>query len=394
MPFRNDLPGVSRDCFLYRNRRPFDSGVFRMDLQWFASAEDEGRTFDATEVKKRKSREEGKVAKSADMVSAVVLLACVVTIFISGGYMMKIMLDTCRFYFSNITEWNAVFSLKPYGFMTLQFVKAVIPLFLISVAVALLTNIGQVGFFVTGKPLVPKADRIFPKWDRLKNAMFSRQAAFNLMKTFVKVVCISGIAVANVFLYWPEFVQAIRYPLENGLHSVFTVSVLIAVEAALFLLAFSIPDWFFQRKQYEEELKMTLTEFRDELKETEGNPMVKQKIREQHDRLLAGDIEGAVKEADVVITNPTHFACVLAYDPQKDQAPRLVLKGADFNALTIKKVAKKFNVPIVENKPLARSIYANVKQGETVPPSFHEALVGIYRYFVYKYANAGAEGVG
>lgn len=122
--------------------------------------------------------------------------------------------------------------------------------------------------------------------------------------------------------------------------------------------------------------------------------MVKQKIREQHDRLLAGDIEGAVKEADVVITNPTHFACVLAYDPQKDQAPRLVLKGADFNALTIKKVAKKFNVPIVENKPLARSIYANVKQGETVPPSFHEALVGIYRYFVYKYANAGAEGVG
>ena len=385
MPFRNDLPGMSRDCFLYRNRRPFDSGGFRMDLQWFASAEDEGRTFDATEVKKRKSREEGKVAKSADMVSAVVLLACVVTIFISGGYMMKIMLDTCRFYFSNITEWNAVFSLKPYGFMTLQFVKAVVPLFLISVAAALLTNIGQVGFFVTGKPLVPKADRILPKWDRLKNAMFSRQAAFNLMKTFVKV---------NVFLYWPEFVQAIRYPLEDGLYSVFTVSVLIAVEAALFLLAFSIPDWFFQKKQYEEELKMTLTEFRDELKETEGNPMVKQKIREQHDRLLAGDIEGAVKEADVVITNPTHFACVLAYDPQKDQAPRLVLKGADFNALTIRKVAKKFDIPIVENKPLARSIYANVKQGETVPPSFHEALVGIYRYFVYKYANAGAEGVG
>ena len=333
MPFRNDLPGMSRDCFLYRNRRPFDSGGFRMDLQWFASAEDEGRTFDATEVKKRKSREEGKVAKSADMVSA-------------------------------------------------------------GVAAALLTNIGQVGFFVTGKPLVPKADRILPKWDRLKNAMFSRQAAFNLMKTFVKVVCIGGIAAANVFLYWPEFVQAIRYPLEDGLYSVFTVSVLIAVEAALFLLAFSIPDWFFQKKQYEEELKMTLTEFRDELKETEGNPMVKQKIREQHDRLLAGDIEGAVKEADVVITNPTHFACVLAYDPQKDQAPRLVLKGADFNALTIRKVAKKFDIPIVENKPLARSIYANVKQGETVPPSFHEALVGIYRYFVYKYANAGAEGVG
>lgn len=364
-----------------------------IDLQWFASAEDEGRTFDATEVKKRKSREEGKVAKSSDMISAVVLLAGVVVIFLLGGYLMRVMTDTCRFYFSHITEFDTSSSLLPYGFMTVQFLRAVLPIFAVSVAVALLINIGQVGFFITGKPLIPKPDRIMPKWDRLKNAMFSRQAAFNLFKTFVKIACICGIAVFNIVLNWPNLLESIRYPLENGLASFFTVAVMISVESALFLLVFSIPDYFFQKKQYEEELKMTLTEFRDELKESEGNPAVKQKIREQHDRLIAGDIEAAVKTADVVVTNPTHFACVLAYNPERDQAPRLVLKGADFNALTIKKVAKKFDVPIVENKPLARSIYANVKQGDVVPPSFHEALVGIYRFFVRKYANGRTEEV-
>ena len=364
-----------------------------IDLQWFASAEDEGRTFDATEVKKRKSREEGKVPKSSDMISAVVLLAGVVVIFLLGGYLMRVMTDTCRFYFSHITEFDTSSSLLPYGFMTVQFLRAVLPIFAVSVAVALLINIGQVGFFITGKPLIPKPDRIMPKWDRLKNAMFSRQAAFNLFKTFVKIACICGIAVFNIVLNWPNLLESIRYPLENGLASFFTVAVMISVESALFLLVFSIPDYFFQKKQYEEELKMTLTEFRDELKESEGNPAVKQKIREQHDRLIAGDIEAAVKTADVVVTNPTHFACVLAYNPERDQAPRLVLKGADFNALTIKKVAKKFDVPIVENKPLARSIYANVKQGDVVPPSFHEALVGIYRFFVRKYANGRTEEV-
>lgn len=364
-----------------------------IDLQWFASAEDEGRTFDATEVKKRKSREEGKVAKSSDMISAVVLLAGVVVIFLLGGYLMRVMTDTCRFYFSHITEFDTSSSLLPYGFMTVQFLRAVLPIFAVSVAVALLINIGQVGFFITGKPLIPKPDRIMPKWDRLKNAMFSRQAAFNLFKTFVKIACICGITVFNIVLNWPNLLESIRYPLENGLASFFTVAVMISVESALFLLVFSIPDYFFQKKQYEEELKMTLTEFRDELKESEGNPAVKQKIREQHDRLIAGDIEAAVKAADVVVTNPTHFACVLAYNPERDQAPRLVLKGADFNALTIKKVAKKFDVPIVENKPLARSIYANVKQGDVVPPSFHEALVGIYRFFVRKYANGRTEEV-
>lgn len=371
----------------------FEIPSVAMDLQWFASAEDEGRTFDATEVKKRKSREEGKVAKSADMVSSVVLLSGVLVLFLLGSYLMRIMTETCRFYFSHITEWDISDSLRPYGFMTIQFLKAVGPVFAVGVFAALLMNIGQVGFFITGKPLVPKADRIMPKWDRLKNAVFSRQAAFNLFKTFVKIACICGIAVFNIILNWPEFVESVRYPLENGLALFFTVAVMIAVESALFLLVFSIPDYFFQKKQYEEELKMTLTEFRDELKESEGNPMVKQRIREQHDRLLAGDIEGAVKTADVVVTNPTHFACVLAYNPERDQAPRLVLKGADFNALTIKKVAKKFDVPIVENKPLARSIYANVKQGDVVPPSFHEALVGIYRFFVRKYANNRAEEV-
>lgn len=376
----------------------FDELRFRqlcsaIDLQWFASAEDEGRTFDATEVKKRKSREEGKVAKSADMVSAVVLLAGVLVIFLLGGYLMQVMLDTCRFYFSHITELDTSRSLRPFGPMLIQFLKAAVPVFAVSVTAALLINIGQVGFFITGKPLVPKPDRIMPKWDRLKNAMFSRQAAFNLFKTFVKIACICSIAVFNIILNWTDFAESIRYPLENGLSSFFTTAVMISVESALFLLVFSIPDYFFQKKQYEEELKMTLTEFRDELKESEGNPTVKQRIREQHDRLLAGDIEAAVKTADVVVTNPTHFACVLAYNPERDQAPRLVLKGADFNALTIKKVAKKFDVPIVENKPLARSIYANVKQGDVVPPSFHEALVGIYRFFVRKYANPRAEEV-
>ncbi len=374
-------------------RKRFILPYTAMDLQWFASAEDEGRTFDATEVKKRKSREEGKVAKSADMVSSVVLLAGVLVIFLLGGYLMNVMVETCRFYFSHITEWDTSGSLRPYGFMTIQFLKAVIPVFVVGVVAALLMNIGQVGFFITGKPLVPKADRIMPKWDRLKNAVFSKQAAFNLFKTFVKIACICAIAVFNIILHWPDFVSSIRYPLENGLASFFMTAVIIAIESALFLLVFSIPDYFFQKKQYEEELKMTLTEFRDELKESEGNPMVKQRIREQHDRLLAGDIEGAVKTADVVVTNPTHFACVLAYNPERDQAPRLVLKGADFNALTIKKVAKKFEIPIVENKPLARSIYANVKQGDVVPPSFHEALVGIYRFFVRKYANNRAEEV-
>ena len=149
------------------------------------------------------------------------------------------------------------------------------------------------------------------------------------------------------------------------------------IETALILLVFSLPDYFFQRKKHLESLKMTKQDVKEEMKQSDGDPMVKSRLRQRMNELMTNQMMQSVPNADVVVTNPTHFAVALEYKQESMPAPRVVAKGMDEVAQRIKGVARDNDIPIIENKPLARALHANVEIGDEIPEEYYSIVSGI-----------------
>ncbi|MFP4152448.1 MAG: flagellar biosynthesis protein FlhB, partial [Alkalispirochaeta sp.] len=152
-----------------------------------------------------------------------------------------------------------------------------------------------------------------------------------------------------------------------------------AAAAAVFLLVISLFDYLFQRHQHREQLKMTKQEVKEERKQFEGDPLIRNRLRQRMQEMMSRNIVQNVQSADVIVTNPTHFAVALQYDPDRMGAPTVTAKGQDETALRIRRIAGDAEVPIIENKPLARALYAEVEIGEQIPEKFYEAMVIVLR---------------
>ncbi|GAB4374107.1 MAG: flagellar biosynthesis protein FlhB [Spirochaetales bacterium] len=356
--------------------------IFRLShihLQWFA-AEDEGRTEEPTEHKLRKAREEGRVAKSQDLASTIVLLMVILTIALLGPYYLKTLREMVYYFFRRTGEMGAGFDRSLFRAFLGYFVRLLAPVAAVGFIAAILGNVVQFGFLFSVKPLVPDLNRIVPNVSRyLQRTLFSSEALFNLAKSLLKIGLVGIIAYFNIKGAMGWILSTMKSPFLASVGGIASLAFRILAEASLLLLALSVVDYFFQKHQYLESLKMTRQELIEERKTYEGDPLIRSRLRQRMRELMTRTMIQNVPKADVVVTNPTHFAVALEYRSETMEAPMVTAKGQDLIAENIKRVATEHGVPIVENKPLARALYAEVEIGDVIPIKFYEAVAAVLK---------------
>ncbi len=357
---------------------------FAWNLQRFA-AEDEGRTEDATETKIRKAREEGKVAKSQDITAAVVLLLPVVMIAFLAASIWQTLVEMIRFYFAQSMTLDPITGGQVLAGTFYQYMaRLLVPVLAVAFLAAAAANLLQVGILFTLKPIIPDFKRIVPKFGQwIKRSLFSTEAVFNILKQMVKVVILAIVAWLNISGEWIHLVNTIHVSFALATDLLFRLALNIIVQSAVVMLLLAVPDYLFQRFQHRESLKMSLQEVKEERKQQEGDPLIRSRLRERMREILRRNMMQNVPKADVIITNPTHYAIGLQWDASTMTAPLVIAKGQDLIAQRIKEIAAQAGVPMVENKPLARALYAAVEVGDQIPQEYWELvsriLAEIYR---------------
>ena len=359
-----------------------------IDLQWFA-AEDEGRTEEPSDLKLEKARKEGRVAKSQEVNGAFVFVFSVVTLMLLAKWLLKNFEEILVFFFTRCAQGNAVSGTSAVVFFN-YFIKMVLPISFVALIAGVAGNIIQNrGWMFSLKPITPNFKKILPHFgEYFKKTIFSRQGAFNIVKSLAKVAVLVLAAFTIIRSNMGELLFIIH---QNGnilgaFGKIASIAFKLLFFAAVFFLVISIPDYVIQRKEFIDSLKMTKQEVKEEYKEMEGDPEVKGRIKQAQRQLLASNMPKAVAESDVVITNPTHFAVALKYDAAANDAPMVNAKGEDFMAQRIKEIARENDVPIVENRPLARGLYADVELGAIIPNNYLNAIVLVYSH-LKKFSN-------
>ncbi|MCI1207849.1 MAG: flagellar biosynthesis protein FlhB [Treponema sp.] len=356
-----------------------------MDLQWFA-AEDEGRTEEPSELKLQKARREGRVAKSQELSSAVVFLLTVAALLIMGPRLLRQSIVIVRFYYMRIAHADVTDPVLAAAFFNF-FIKAVLPVALVGAFGAIVGNIIQTrGFLFSTKPIQPQFTKILPHFgEYFKRTLFSFQGLFNVAKSLLKVILVAVIAYLLIKGDMPELLLMLQtHNIYGCIGRIAAMGIKMLVMTAVLFFIIAVPDYFVQRREFMESMKMTKQETKEEYKEMEGDPEVKSHLQQAQRALLERNMPKAVAESDVVITNPTHFAVALKYDAAvTQQAPQVMAKGADEVAFRIKAIARENDVPIVENRPLARGLYTSTNVGDIIPPEYIRAIVTVYTQIDY-----------
>lgn len=341
-------------------------------LTLFASPEDEGRTELPTERKKRRAREEeGRVVNSVEINQTLVLAITIGLIFILAGYLTHTVGQFFIEIMNKISDADNTMNLNalPDIFLNIIFLitKTAGIILFAALIVGVGINLAQTRFLFTTKKLKPNFKRIAPTWSNFKERVFvSPQNLMNLAKILFKMIIIAFLTFTIINGKRNELFNMINMELSQAMQVFFFIVLEMLAKVVVFLIIVSIFDYFFQRRQHIKSLKMTKHEMKEEFKEMEGDPLVKSKLQEMARNIVSRTMLKSVPEADVIITNPTHFAVALKYN-NGDYAPTVTSKGADNIALKIKEIAKGNDVEIVENKPLARELYYNVDIGEYIP---------------------------
>lgn len=341
-------------------------------LTLFASPEDEGRTELPTERKKRRAREEeGRVVNSVEINQTLVLAVTVGLIFILAGYLAHTIGQFFMEIINKISDADNTMNLNALPDIFLNIVVLITKTAGIILFAALIVGVGinlaQTRFLFTTKKLKPNFKRIAPTWSNFKERVFvSPQNLMNLAKILFKMFIIAFLTFTIINGKRNELFNMINMELSQAMHVFFFIVLEMLAKVIAFLIIVSIFDYFFQRRQHIKSLKMTKHEMKEEFKEMEGDPLVKSQLQEMARKIVSRTMLKSVPEADVIITNPTHFAVALKYN-NGDYAPMVTAKGADHIALRIKEIAKENDVEIVENKPLARELYYNVDIGKYIP---------------------------
>jgi flagellar biosynthetic protein FlhB len=350
------------------------AAALAIDLQWFA-AEDEGRTEEPTEYKIRKAREEGRVAKSQELVGALVLLLPALAIVFLAPSMFRTMLEMTRFFLSRSTELDPTKDAIVVRTFYLYFARLALPIGLVAVFAAVFANVVQTGFLFTTKPLVPNFSKILPRFGQyFRRTLFSAEAAFNFAKSIVKIAIIGIVAFVIVRSELPRLASLQAASLWSGVTLVAGLVMRLIIVSALLMLVLAVPDYIFQRRQYIESLKMTKQEVKEERKMYEGDPLIKGRLKQRMRELLSRNMAANVPKADVVIANPTHFAVALEWNRATMPAPMVTAKGVDEVALRIRRIAEENGVPVVENRPLARALFAEAEIGDIIPEQFYQMI--------------------
>ena len=362
-----------------------------MRLQFFA---DEGadKTEEATPKKLSDARKEGQVARSMELSTAFMLLAFFVAVKVFVGFIGKRFLGS----FTKTYQVIDVYAVDEFGsamggsFMRDGLVDILIiclPLFAVAVVVAFSVTIAQVKWQVTAKPLQPKLSKFNPI-NGFKR-IFSKDKLFELVKDVIKIALIFYVAYSDLAEAAGSVVALYDFSLEQAIIYVGDFVINLGIKLSAIYLIVGFADYIYQKLKLKKDLMMSKQEVKDEYKQQEGDPQVKGKIKSKMREVSQRRMMQKLPEADVVITNPTHFACAIKYDKEVSEAPVLIAKGADYLAQKIKDVAKENDIPIVENKPLARMLYYNVDLDSEIPRELYQMTAEVLAY-VYKLKNGGA----
>lgn len=358
---------------------------FSFDIQLFA-AEDEGRTEEPTEYKKRKAREEGKVAKTQELPSALVLLFGFFLIFLFSKVLYRNASGMVVYYLNLVPEVvksgeNVIFLLKP---MLPIIAKMIGPILGVVFFAAFVGNIVQVGFQFSTKPIQPDLSKINPNPIRFfTKILFSSQTLVNLGKAIFKIAAISVIAFFLIRKDIFTIMKTVDMGVTQGFYLVTSIAFKLVMIVSGILLLLSLPDYIFQRYQHIESLKMTRQELKEERKLLEGDPLLRAHMREKQREFAKRRMMQEVPKADVVITNPIHYAVALKYEALQMSSPYCVAKGQALMAERIRKIAEENDVSIIENKPLARELFRRVDIGDEIPEDLFTAVAEVLA-FVYK----------
>ncbi|MED3563672.1 flagellar biosynthesis protein FlhB [Bacillus xiapuensis] len=342
------------------------------------------KTEKATPLKRREARKKGQVAKSAEVPQALTLLLCFSFFLIGGKSFIEGCFQIYRRCFEEYIRWDLSISSTRLLFnqLLLDAAKLVAPLLVIVLTAGVLANFLQVGFLFNLESLKMNFGKINPIQGAKR--IFSMKSLVEMIKSILKIVITSAIVAVMI---WQEKDALFSIGQKNLLDSSKIIASLalklgITVSACLVILAAA--DYFYQRFDYEKKLRMSKQDIKDEYKKMEGDPVIKGKRRAKQRQLSMNRMMQEVPKADVIITNPTHFAVAIRYDFTAMDAPEVIAKGQDYIALKIKEIAKQHKIMTVENKPLARALFASVEIGEQIPEELFNAVGEILAYVYYQ----------
>lgn len=336
----------------------------------------EERTEPATPKRRKKAREDGQVARSTELVSAVVLIGMLAG---ARSALPALGRSTTDFFMSSLAnvpihaDSEKLQDIAGNLFRTTG--QLVLPALCLSVGLGVAVNLLQVGLSFTPKLLEPKASRV-DLGQGIKR-LFTPRAAFELLKGLLKVSLVGYVGWNYLSHHWEECYRLVGAEPGDIASRVGTMVYSLGTQMVGTLLGIAVLDYAWQRYEFEKGLRMTRQEVKDEMRDAEGNPETRQRIRQRQREFSRRRMMAEVPSATVVITNPTHYAVALRYEAGQSGAPRVVAKGQDKIALKIRELAKENDVPVIESPPLARALHAQVKLGEEIPAELYRAVAEI-----------------
>jgi len=361
-----------------------------LDYQLFASGGGADKTEKATPKKKNDARKKGQVFQSREVTSALMLILMIVTVKAFGSVIYG---EITQYFKKTFTEYlkisdtfdiNIISKLFIDGLIVLA--KTTLPLLLIAALSALIIGYAQVGVLFTLETLKVQGSRINPLSGFKR--IFSARSIVELVKSIIKLVIVGWVAYSYLQTKQNDVVALMGADLMDVLIFIGDATFTVALRISFAMVILGFLDYLYQKFDYEKSLRMTKQEIKDEYKQTEGNPEIKSRIKQKQRQMSMRRMMQDIPKADVVITNPTHFAVALKYDLEKASAPYVIAKGQDYIALRIKQAAADNKIQIVENKPLARTLYSTVDIGEAIPPELYQAVAEILA-FVFNLKNGG-----
>ncbi len=360
--------------------------LIKYNLQFFAN---DDKTEEPTAKKIEDTRKEGQVAKSTELASAVALL----TAFLSLRFLMSFLSGRLLEVFHTFWQQMNVYSSGDFSSNTvhkiivnvlLYVLITILPFLLIFLFVGFMVQRLQITWKVTTKPLQPKLNKLNPI-NGFKR-MFSGRALINLLMSIAKVLIFGYMSYSIIKDNISVFINSYDNNLEDNLGILFDLIYELGIKISAVYIIIAAADFMYQKWKHKQDIKMTKQEVKDEYKNQEGDPKVKGQQRQRMQQAARRRMMQNIPEADVVITNPTHFAVALKYDNNVSNAPLVVAKGADYLAYKIKDIARENGVEIVEDKPLARMLYSNVEIGDEIPQELYQSVAEVLAY-VYKLKN-------
>lgn len=358
--------------------------LLKLNLQFFAKDGPGGeKTEPATSKKLNDIRKEGQVAKSKELITAVSLMSLFIILKIYLSKLGTGLIDVYTQVYNSISKvvddsYNGL-PIRTAGSVMQQviidMIKLVIPILLVAIVIAILGNMLQQKWMVTAKPLQPKFSKISPISGFKR--MFSVRQLVELIKSIAMISIIMIVVYNTVKSKMNILLTFYDVGLNTALSTIGSIIIDLGIKISAVFLIVGFADLFYQRIKFKNDNMMTKQEIKDEFKNTEGDTQVKGQIKRRMQEVSRRRMMQQLPEADVVITNPTHFAVALKYEPDAGKAPVVIAKGADYLAFQIKDKAKEYNIAIVENKPLARILYHNIDIGMEIPPELYQAVAEI-----------------